>query len=180
MRSIRKVIVAGTASTLAILVTLGSGGAAWASPSPAPTAPAPSPTVTRIEIPMYAVPHTTTGGVQPNLVINGSCGNAFLYVSRLPQYVAAVHIDFGFYNLSSPAIWVTAHAGLQDISGGWGTAVASWNQAAPYASSWEKQTNLYSSHQVSGDYRITAYIHTTGVFFDCTSSPNLHTDLWLY
>jgi hypothetical protein len=49
-----------------------------------------------------------------------------------------------------------------------------------YVSSWEKQTNLYASPAVSGVYQVTAYIHTTGLIYDCYSSPTLVEYVYLY
>lgn len=164
---------------LGTTTTLVSGGSATAAPQFGQRHVATGPQSIRIAIPMYAVAHQAKGISQPSISITSNCGTAFLYVSRVSEYVAEAHVDFGFQNLAHPAIWVTAHTSMVNVDGP-GTATASWNQAAPYTSSWEKQTNLYSSHQVSGIYQVTAYIHTTGVVYDCYSSPSLYTDIYLY
>jgi hypothetical protein len=63
---------------------------------------------------------------------------------------------------------------------GAGTAYASWAGPTSYVCSWEKQTNLYASPAVSGVYQVTASIHTTGLIYDCYSSPTLVQYVYLY
>lgn len=131
----------------------------------------------KIEVPMYAVSKQAGTTASPYTVIPGNCGTAFLYVSRVGHDEA--HVDFGFEYLTDSALWVSGHVGMINLDGS-GTAYASWSGPTSYVSSWEKQTNLYASPAVSGTYQVTAYIHTTGVFFDCTSSPAFWQDLYLY
>ena len=114
-------------------------------------------------------------GVSPNTVITGNCGTAFLYASRVGYDEA--HIDYGFDHLAHPAIYVNAHAGMINLDGA-GTAHDSYSGPQAYRSSWERQKNLYPGH--SGEYQVTAYIHSTGVIYDCVSSPNLITYVYLY
>lgn len=49
-----------------------------------------------------------------------------------------------------------------------------------YTSYWERQANLYAYPANSGVYEVSAYIRTTGILYDCYSSPDLVTDIYLY
>ena len=150
--------------------------------SPAAAASAPSPhhgatTTARISVPMVAVAKPNARGVTPNLVIPGDCGTAFLYLSRITTGEA--HVDYGFDNLSSRSIFVNANLGMINRDGP-GTAYDNYARPQAYSRSWERQVNLYSSSGDAGVYEVTASIHSTGVFYDCYSSPDFHEDVYLY
>lgn len=172
-RSFARLLLSATA-----LAALSMAGAI--SPAAATSAPSPhhgATTTTRISIPMVAVAKPNAQGVTPNLVIPGDCGTAFLYLSRVDTGEA--HVDYGFDNLANRSIFVNASLGMITLDGP-GTAYDSYAWPQAYSDSWERQVNLYSSSGDSGVYEVSAYIHSTGVLYDCYSSPDLHEDVYLY
>ncbi|HEY3546504.1 MAG TPA: hypothetical protein VGK17_10475 [Propionicimonas sp.] len=151
---------------------------AGASPARVAETAAPSADTVTIEIPMQVVPtKSSNGGVTPNIVIPGDCGTAFLYTSRTGTGQA--HIDFGFANLTTPAVYVSGHVGMVNLDNA-GTAYQSWGGPTWGTRNWEKQTNLTASPQYGGEYQVTGYIHVTGALYDCTSSPALWEDIYLW
>ncbi len=132
-----------------------------------------SSTGSQIAIPMTAVPHKARPGtVSPKISIPGSCGTAFLYPSAASGHV---HYDFGFKNISTIPVWVTAHVSAQNIDN---TLVDNNSWSGPYVSrTWEKQGNLYTGY---GENLVTGYIYIVGVFYDCVSSPNLAQWIYIY
>lgn len=122
---------------------------------------------------MVAVPHAAKPGMAtPNIVIPGDCGTAFLYPSNANSHV---HYDFGFNNLSIHPIYVNGHVGAQNIDNG--EADANSFSGPSFSSTWEKQGNLWTG---TGENIVTAYIHATGVLYDCESSPGLTQDVYVF
>jgi hypothetical protein len=126
-----------------------------------------------IKVPMVAVAHkSTTGGIQPNIVIPGNCGTAFLYPSNGGGHV---HYDFGYEYLNNATVWVTAHVGAQNVDNG--RAAANSFNGASFGRTWEKQGNLYTG---TGENVISASITAYGPLYDCVSSPGLTEDVYVY
>lgn len=165
---------AATGAAVAVgCFTPGSAGALDMSERPSNAAVA---NTVKVMIPMHAVAKPTPGAPSPNVVAPGNCGTAFLYVSRVSYDEA--HIDYGFEYLSSSSIFVNASAGMVNRDGP-GTANDSYAQPQAYSDSWERQTNLISDGG-SGTYQVTAYVHSTGVLYDCVSDSRLAEDIYLY
>lgn len=147
--------------------------AALATTQPASASPTTEPSSGDvIAIPMVVVPHETNSSAQPDIVIPGNCGTAFLYPSNGGDHV---HYDFGFTKLNIIHYAVASHVGASNLDNG-EAAVKSYSGAS-VSSSYEKQGNLYTG---IGDNLVTAYIHAYGLTEDCVSSPNLHQDVYVY
>lgn len=166
----RKRLLGGTIASGAFIIATALAG----TPALAATAP-PADSSEVIEIPMTLFPHSSTGmHAQPNIVVPGNCGTAFLHVSRTQGDEA--HIDFGFSTLKIHAVWVSGQVtAFNDGTGK--NKHQTWSGATALVTSWEKQTNLVTG---SGEVHTIATITASGALSDCVSSPALFTDTYIY